>query len=351
MTNLLERLLSERDYLMADGAIGTNLFAMGLETGEAPELWNTERPENVRALHDSFVDAGADLLITNTFGANRYRLMLHGAQDRAHELNHEGVRLARAAADSAGRPVVVAASMGPTGEIFEPVGTVSIDDGAEAFAEQARAQAVAGADVHWIETISGREELTAAVRGASVTGLPVVSTMTFDTVGHTMMGLSPGDAVALKNELGDELVTAGGTGVLAFGANCGVGPGTLVDSVLGIRRGGTPDQIIVAKGNCGIPAYEEGAIVYSGTPEIMADYARLARDAGARIIGGCCGTTAVHVRAMADALRGYRPKGTPSRETIEAALGPIDAKPVRPDGTPGDGASGGSRRRRGRRRG
>ena len=109
MTNLLEQLLNERDYLVADGAIGTNLFAMGLETGDAPELWNTEKPENVRALHDSFVEAGADLLITNTFGANRYRLMLHDAQDRAHELNYEGVRLAREAADAAGRSIVVAA--------------------------------------------------------------------------------------------------------------------------------------------------------------------------------------------------------------------------------------------------
>ena len=346
MTNLLEKLLSERDYLMADGAIGTNLFAMGLETGDAPELWNTEKPENVRALHDSFVGAGADILVTNTFGANRYRLMLHDAQNRAHELNYEGVRIARDAADAAGRPVVVAASMGPTGEIFEPVGTVSISDGEAAFAEQAKAQAEAGADVHWIETISGREELTAAIRGASVTGLPVVSTMTFDTVGHTMMGLSPEDAVALKNDLSDELISIGRTGVLAFGANCGVGPGTLIDSVLGISRGGTADQVIVAKGNCGIPAYQEGAIVYSGTPEIMADYARLARDAGARIIGGCCGTTAVHVKAMVEALRHYESKGTPSKEAIESALGPIDAKPDLPEGSDPHGGREGRRRRR-----
>ncbi len=328
MSDLLAQLLAERDYLMADGAIGTNLFLMGLETGDAPELWNTDQPEKIRSLHDSFVAAGSDLLTTNTFGANSYRLKLHNAQNRAHELNFEGVRIAREAADAADRPVIVAASMGPTGEIFEPVGVVSIEEGEAAFAEQAIAQAEAGADVHWIETISGQEELTAAIRGASVTGLPVVSTMTFDTVGRTMMGLSPEDAVALKNTLSDELIAAGKTGVLAFGANCGIGPGTLIDSVLGISRGGADGEVIIAKGNCGIPAYEDGAIVYSGTPEIMADYARMARDAGARIVGGCCGTTAVHVRAMVDALEGYTPKEKPSKDAIEAALGPIAAPPV-----------------------
>lgn len=327
MSDLLARLLAERDYLMSDGAIGTNLFLMGLETGEAPELWNADQPAKIRELHDSFVAAGADLLTTNTFGANRYRLKLHNAQDRAHELNYEGVRIAREAADAAGRPVVVAASMGPTGEIFEPVGVVSIEEGEAAFAEQTIAQAEAGADVHWIETISGKEELTAAIRGASVTGLPVVSTMTFDTVGRTMMGLTPEDAVVLKNNLSDELIAAGKMGVVAFGANCGVGPGTLVDSILGISRGGAGDQIIVAKGNCGIPAYDDGAIVYSGTPEIMSDYARLARDAGARIVGGCCGTTPMHLKAMVEALKDYTPKAKPSQEAIEAALGPIAAAP------------------------
>ncbi len=346
MTPLFERLLSERDYLMADGAIGTNLFAMGLLSGDAPELWNTDKPANVRALHDSFVEAGADLLVTNTFGANRYRLMLHDAQDRAHELNYEGVRLAREAADAVDRPVIVAASMGPTGEIFQPVGALSIEDGEAAFAEQARAQAEAGADVHWIETISGREELTAAVRGASVTGLPVVSTMTFDTVGRTMMGLTPEDAVALKNQLSNELLAQGKTGVLAFGANCGVGPSTLVDTVLGIDRGSPEQEVIVAKGNCGIPAYEDGKIVYSGSPEIMANYARMARDAGARIIGGCCGTTAAHVKAMVDALKDYTPGEKPSRHQIEATLGPIDSAPVQPEGT----EEGGRQRRRSRRR-
>ncbi len=346
MSDLLARLLSERDYLIADGAIGTNLFQMGLETGEAPELWNLEAPEKVRALHDSFVNAGADILITNTFGGTRYRLKLHNYQDKVYDLNFAGIKIAREAADAVDRPVVVAASMGPTGEIYEPIGTLKMEDAVAAFTEQAQAQADAGADVHWIETISGREELTAAVEGASTTGLPVVATMTFDTVGKTMMGLSPADAMELKNSLSADLLAAGKTSLMAFGANCGVGPGTLVDTVLGLRAGGTGDEVIVAKGNCGIPEFQEGEIVYTGTPEIMADYARMARDAGARIIGGCCGTSAHHLKAIVEALDGYTPRALPTKEEIESALGPIAAPAVRAHGAAEDAA----RNKRGRRR-
>lgn len=325
MSTVLFDLLAERDYLIADGATGTNLFGMGLQSGDAPELWNVDHPDRIRRLYDGFIEAGSDIFLTNTFGGTRYRLKLHEAQDRVRELNMAGVRIGREAADAAGRPVVVAASMGPTGEIYEPVGTLSVKDGEDAFAEQAEAQAEAGADVHWIETISGREELEAAVRGASRTGLPVIATMTFDTAGRTMMGLTPEDAGKLGQDLGAELKTKGHVGVLGFGANCGVGPGTLIDSVQGIGRAcGDEGPILIAKGNCGIPRYEDGEIVYSGTPEIMADYARLARDAGARIIGGCCGTTPIHIKAMADALKVHTPTGDPSRESIEAALGPID---------------------------
>lgn len=347
MSDLLARLLSERDYLVADGAIGTNLFAMGLETGEAPELWNLDAPEKVRALHDSFVDAGADILITNTFGGTSYRLKLHNYQDKVYELNFAGIKVAREAADAAGRPVVVAASMGPTGEIYEPVGTLNMEDAVAAFTEQAQAQADAGADVHWIETISGREELTAAVEGASTTGLPVVATMTFDTVGKTMMGISPAEAIKLKNSISADLQASGKTSLLAFGANCGVGPGTLVDTVMGLRSGSEGEEVIIAKGNCGIPEFHDGDIVYTGTPEIMADYARLARDAGARIIGGCCGTSAHHLKAIVEALKDYTPGEIPSKETIESTLGPIAGPSARALELEAEN----TRKRRGRRRG
>lgn len=317
MSDLLTTLLAERDYLVADGATGTNLFEAGLMTGDSPELWNIDHPDRIAALHQGMVDAGADIVLTNTFGCNRYRMMLHGAQDRVTELNIAGARIARQVADAADRPVVVAGSMGPTGEIYQPVGTLSIEDGREAFAEQARALAEGGADVLWIETMSGKEELEAAVSGASVTGLPIVATMTFDTNGRTMMGLAPDAAIRFAHTLD--------AGLVAFGSNCGIGPAALVDSVLGISGAANEGDVIVAKGNCGIPQYHDGHIHYSGTPEIMADYARLARDAGARIIGGCCGTSPVHLKAVFDALKGYEPGPRPSRADIEAKLGELAA--------------------------
>jgi methionine synthase I (cobalamin-dependent) len=244
-------------------------------------------------------------------------MALHGAEDRVAELNLAGAGLARAVADSAGRQVIVAGSMGPTGEIYQPVGTLSLENGRRAFAEQARALAEGGVDVLWIETMSGTEELEAAVTGAAVTGLPLVATMTFDTNGRTMMGVTPGAAIEFAHQLGH--------GLAAFGSNCGIGPAALVHSVAGISDAADPGDILVAKGNCGIPEYCDGHIHYSGTPEIMADYARLARDAGARIIGGCCGTSPVHLRAIVEALRDYSPGPRPARADIEARLGPLAA--------------------------
>ena len=317
MSDLLQTLLAERDYLVADGATGTNLFEAGLMTGDSPELWNVDHPDRIAALHQGMVDAGADIVLTNTFGCNRYRMMLHGAQDRVAELNIAGARIARQVAAAAGRPVVVAGSMGPTGEIYQPVGTLSIEDGTAAFAEQARALAEGGVDVLWIETMSGKEELEAAVAGAAVAGLPIVATMTFDTNGRTMMGLAPDAAIQFAHTLDASLA--------AFGSNCGIGPAALVDSVLGISGAADAGDVIVAKGNCGIPQYRDGHIHYSGTPEIMADYARLARDAGARIIGGCCGTSPMHLKAVVEALKDYTPGPRPGRADIEAKLGALAA--------------------------
>jgi 5-methyltetrahydrofolate--homocysteine methyltransferase len=320
MSDPLTDLLARQAVAIADGAMGTSLFARGLETGASPELWNLEHPERVQAVHQSFVDAGADLILTNSFGGNRHRLGLHGGQERVGELNQAAARLARAVADAAGRRVLVAGSMGPTGEIFAPIGALAREAGAAAFAEQAEALAAGGCDLLWIETISAVEELEAAVAGAAPTGLPVVATMTFDTHGRTMMGVTTQAAMRLRDELAVRPV--------AFGANCGIGPAQLVDSVLGLAGVAAPDDVIVAKGNCGVPHYHDGQIHYDGTPAIMAAYACLARDAGARVIGGCCGTTAAHVRAMAEALAG-RPRGpVPDRAAIEAALGPIAAPPA-----------------------
>lgn len=317
MADILHDLLAERGYLIADGAMGTSLFAAGLTTGDSPETWNIDHADRVLAVHKSMIEAGADIVLTNSFGANRYRLALHGAEGRVAELNAAAARIGRQAADEAGRPVIVAGSMGPTGEIYQPVGTLSIEDGAAAFAEQARALAEGGADILWIETMSGKEELEAAVTGAAAAGLPIVATMTFDTNGRTMMGLAPDAAIRFAHTLEG--------GLAGFGSNCGIGPAALVESVVGLQSAAEEGDVLVAKGNCGIPEYRDGHIHYTGTPEVMADYARMARDAGARIIGGCCGTSPEHLRAIVEALRDYQPGPKPSRDDIVARLGELSA--------------------------
>jgi 5-methyltetrahydrofolate--homocysteine methyltransferase len=289
---------------------------MGLTSGDAPELWNFDHPDRVRTLHRRFIEAGADIILTNSFGGNRYRLKLHNFQDRAREVNLAAARNARAEADAAQRPVVVAGSMGPTGEIFQPVGTLATEDGASAFAEQAAALKEGGADVLWIETMSSEEELRAAVEGASSAGLPIVTTMSFDTNGRTMMGITPAAFAELTKSLAAKPA--------AIGANCGVGASELVATILGITAA-RPESIVVAKGNCGIPQYVDGHIHYDGTPELMADYARIVLDAGARIIGGCCGTSPEHLAAMRAALADHQRGERPSVDLVERRLGPVSA--------------------------
>ncbi len=318
MSDPLSRLLAEKPCLLADGATGTNLFAMGLQTGDAPELWNVDHPERVAAHYRSFVEAGSDIILTNTFGANRYRLKLHRAGERVAELNQAAARIAREVVSEAGRSVVVAGSMGPTGEILEPNGPLSIADASAVFAEQATALAAGGVDVLWIETLSAREELDAALAGAATAGLPVVCTMSFDTNGRTMMGLAPGELARLAADHAAQ--------PRACGSNCGVGAAEVVASIMLMRRAGADlvrPPLLIAKANCGIPEFRDGHIVYNGTPELMADYARLALDAGARIIGGCCGTTPEHVRAMRTALDHHIGGTAPEAETIVARLGEL----------------------------
>lgn len=319
MTDILQSLLNERGLLLADGATGTNLFAMGLQTGDSPELWNIDHPERIANLHRSFVDAGSDIILTNSFGGTHYRLALHGSADRVAELNVAAARLARAEADKAGKKVLVAGSMGPTGEILEPSGPVSIVQAQAAFAEQARALAEGGVDVLWIETISSAEEIQAAVQAATEVGLPIVYTVSIDTNGRTMMGMTPAETLKVSTGL-DAPITA-------VGSNCGVGASEVVAAVCNLKTACTElgvNPILVAKANCGIPDYVDGKIVYSGTPELMATYAKLCADAGASIIGGCCGTTPLHVASMRQAIDDWQAGDpSPSVETIVASLGEL----------------------------
>ena len=338
MTDALSRLLADRDWLLADGATGTNLFNMGLESGEPPELWNTDHPDRIRALYRGAVDAGSDLFLTNSFGGNASRLKLHNAQARVHELNRVAAELGREVADAAGRPVVVAGSIGPTGDIMAPMGSLTHASAVEMFHEQAEGLKAGGADVLWVETISAPEEYRAAAEAAALAGMPWVGTMSFDTAGRTMMGMTSAQMSAMVETLPHP--------PLAYGANCGVGASDLLRTVLGFVASGS-ERPIVAKGNAGIPRYEDGHIHYNGTPDLMADYACMARDLGVRIIGGCCGTMPDHLRAMRAALE-TRPRGErPTLEIISERLGGFSSAS---DGTD-DGAGAPTRERRGRRRG
>ena len=331
----LSKLLATRDWLMADGATGTNLFNMGLTAGEPPEFWNTDHPDRIRTLYKYAVDAGSDIFLTNSFGGNASRLKLHDAQGRVRELNRIAASLGREIADASGRTVVVAGSMGPTGDIFEPMGTLTHSAAVEMFHEQAEGLKEGGADVLWIETISAPEEYKAAAEAAKLAGMPWCGTMSFDTAGRTMMGMTSASMA--------EMVTGLDYQPLAFGANCGVGASDLMRTVLGFTAAGSTVPFI-AKGNAGIPKYHDGHIHYDGTPELMGEYAVLARDAGAKIIGGCCGTMPEHLKAMRAALES-RPKGpVPTLEDIAAKLGGFSSAS---DGT--DGAGPAPRERRGRR--
>ena len=336
MANPLSLLLTTRDWLLADGATGTNLFNMGLASGDAPEFWNVDRPDDIRALYRGAVDAGSDIFLTNTFGGNASRLKLHDGQDRVRELNRAGAELGREIADASGRTVIVAGSVGPTGEIMAPMGALTHELAVEMFHEQAEGLKEGGADVLWVETISAAEEYRAAAEAALLAGMPWCGTMSFDTAGRTMMGLTSSDMVKMVEKLDHAPV--------AFGANCGVGASDLLRTVLGFAAEGT-ERPIIAKGNAGIPKYVDGSIHYDGTPDLMADYAILARDSGAKIIGGCCGTTPEHLRHMREALE-TRPSGTrPTLDTIAEAIGGFSSPS---DGTDGQGPAARPRRRRAR---
>ncbi len=341
MTNPFLQMLDAKACVLADGATGTNLFALGLQSGDAPELWNIDHPDRITQHYRSFIDAGSDLVLTNSFGGTRFRLKLHKAQDRVAELNLAAAALLREAVAASGRDVIVAGSIGPSGEILAPLGDLVAAEAIAGFAEQARALADGGADVLWIETMSSQEEVECAVAGARETGLPVVFTMSFDTNGRTMMGVGAADVIRLHQRLGAH----------ACGTNCGIGASEVVATILNMRAslGDGDAPILVAKANCGIPEFVDGEIRYNGTPEIMARYAVMARDAGARIVGGCCGTTPVHVAAMRAALDATPADNPPSLADVKRELGAISAG-AEAQASGQQRAVGRASRRRGRRR-
>ncbi|MGB2955385.1 MAG: betaine--homocysteine S-methyltransferase [Anaerolineales bacterium] len=294
----LKSLLQEGKPILLDGAMGTMLMEAGLESDDSPEEWNALHPNKVRGIHREYIRAGSRIILTNTFGGTSVRMETHGLGERVIELNRKAAENARAEADAAPHPVLVAGSMGPTGQLLEPLGTLSISEAEKSFAEQAAGLAEGGVDLFWVETMSDLSEVKAAVVGIrSVSQLPVAATMSFDSHGHTMMGVSPEQAVKELGEMNVQLL----------GANCGTGSDELIEAIKKIRSA-NPDLPIIAKANAGVPKMVGTEVVYDGSPEVMAAYAVDVWKEGATLIGGCCGSTPVHVRAMAEALAEIQPR-------------------------------------------
>lgn len=281
--------LRER-ILILDGAMGTLLQERGLQPGASPEAMNLEAPEVVEAVHREYVEAGADIIVTNSFGGSRTKLEHYGLQDKVGPINRAAVEIARRAA---GPETFVAASIGPTGRFLEPIGDAGFDEMIEIFGEQVQAFAAAGADLISFETFLDIRELRAAVIAAKeYSALPLIAMMTFDDAGRTVLGTPP-EAAA---------VTLDGLGVDLVGSNCGLG----IDGIYTIleQMRAVTSLPLIAQANAGLPELRDGETVFPGTPEEMTAYHQRLVELGVRVIGGCCGTTPAHIRVMKQALSG-----------------------------------------------
>ena len=283
-------LLDAGGPIVADGAMGTMLFANGLQFGDPPEVWNLAHPDVIRRIQRSYIDAGSQILLTNTFGGNRARLKLSGHADSVDELNRTAAILLRAEVDAAGGHALVAGDIGPSGEIVEPLGTLPYEEAVDIFHEQAASLIAGGVDLIWIETMSDLNEVKAAIEGVrrASPGIALIATMTFDTRGYTMMGVSPEQAVTALDAWGAD----------AVGGNCGNGPDELIP-VIAKMHAARPDVVLVAKSNAGMPELVDMRAVYRADPDTMAGQVLEMHQAGATIVGGCCGSTPDHLRAIA----------------------------------------------------
>jgi 5-methyltetrahydrofolate--homocysteine methyltransferase len=265
------------------------LQSAGLDDGGAPELWNVERADEIERILTSYADAGAQLLTTNTFGGSRPRLQMHGLEDRVHELNKAAAEIARRVAD-AHVDVFVMGDVGPSGELLEPMGTLTPESAQELFAEQIEGLVAGGVDAIVIETMSDLAEVRAAVDAARQVApeLPIFATLSFDTNLHTMMGVSPEQAVVELSSIGADVV----------GANCGRGfeeMTTIAQKMAEARPEGT---LLFMQSNAGLPELVGADFIYNGTPEGMAELAAALKDMGVDVVGSCCGSTAEHTAAI-----------------------------------------------------
>ncbi|MFH1709321.1 MAG: homocysteine S-methyltransferase family protein [Planctomycetota bacterium] len=285
----------ERGPLLADGGFGSELFKQGLPPGAVPETWNTDHPDRVRAVHQSYIDAGSRMILTNSFGGNPLKLAAAGLEGRLDELNRAAVTLLKSPPAPG---IFIAGDMGPTGDFLEPVGTLTESACVEGYRRQAAVLAAAGADALIIETMADLGEITAAIRGArAACDLPVIASMTFeqDAGGggfHTMMGVTPGAFAEAAEKAGAAVI----------GTNCGRGAHETAGVAAELRR--LTGRPIIAKPNAGVPRVVNGRTVYDQSPEFMLPWYTRMLDAGVTILGGCCGTTPEHIAALARLIAG-----------------------------------------------
>ncbi|CAA9548136.1 MAG: 5,10-methylenetetrahydrofolate reductase / Homolog of homocysteine-binding domain [uncultured Thermomicrobiales bacterium] len=296
MAQPLTARLAER-VTLADGAMGTMLYAAGIGLDECFDALNLSRPEIVAGVHRAYLAAGAEVLETNTFGANRFKLEHFGLSAKVRDINRRGAKLAREEREVAGLPALIGGSIGPTGRTLPPFGTTSVDEVRAAYREQIEALLEGGVDFLSIETIGALEEMVAAVQAArDVSDLPIVALMTFAEDGRTLNGTEPVMVVDALVELGVEV----------FGANCSVGPRGILRVAREMRRRldecGHRDVALACMPNAGWPTHVGGRVIYPSSPEYFGGFATQALEVGVRLIGGCCGTTPEHIRAMRRAL-------------------------------------------------
>ena len=291
----LRDLLASGTTVIGDGAMGTMLQESGLDDGGSPELWNVDHPERVAAILEQYAAAGSMLLTTNTFGGTAPRLAMHDLGDRVFELNKAGAEVARSVADRY-EGVYVLGDVGPSGDLMEPMGTLTPESAKELFGEQIRGLVAGGVDGILIETMSDLDEVQSAVNAARefAPGLPIIATMSFDTNLRTMMGVKPGQAV----------VTIAGFGADVIGANCGRGTDEMRIIATEMAQARPAGVLLIAQSNAGLPKLVGGEFVYDGTPDEMAKFSVEMKELGINVIGACCGSTPEHIAAISARLNG-----------------------------------------------
>jgi homocysteine S-methyltransferase len=304
--------------LLCDGAMGTLLYGRGVSLDACFDVLNLNNPRLIQSIHADYIAAGADCIETNTFGANRFKLAVHGLEGQVREINRRGAALARDARESSGRDVLVLGSIGPLGKYLAPLGTLTAGDAREAFQEQAEALLEGGVDAFIAETFSDLDEIALAVAAIrSVTDVPIIAQVAFTDDGVTFTGRSPAEVARILKAMPVE----------AFGANCSVGSSTLYEVLeqMQAEAGGRP---LAIQPNAGLPSRIGERLIYLSSPGYMADYAERMVAAGARLVGGCCGTTPQHIAAMREVLDRRRPAApAPRRATVTVSPVPTGTSP------------------------